>query len=203
MSAITLPETQSDTGRGSFAIKETIFLEISPYIEGDETTHKESNIDAELDTMNELHQQSQYILTSLRKTQPDLCSYLTLFERKVQILTHLFESMRLGETAKPNQMVTISTSGLIYQNAMSLGQYATAGGKVALRMVFFPSLLSIHCDAEVVSSKPFSNHEGVTHYQHELRFCQISEVNEDRLVRHMLETQSRQLRQQREERQQR
>ncbi len=144
-----------------------------------------------LSTLRELNYQSGHILAGLRKTQPEVSQYLSLLDRKINILTHLAASAHYGIGVEPNSWVNLSARGMAFDVVPDTYR---VGEQLMLQLMLFPSYVLLDSGVRVVSIRE-SAKEGKVRVA--VEFDGMSEQQREVLLRHITERQSEQLRRQR------
>ncbi len=139
--------------------------------------------------LRELSQQGSHILASIRKSEPEIAQYLALLDKKIEIIAQMEEKKRLGDETKPNLRINLSQHGLSFRQKKPLAE----GARLQVKMIFFPSLLSIECVGRVV----YCNAQEGSSYKVGVEFTNIDERQQEALIRYMIEKQSALLRKER------
>ncbi|MGM0595164.1 MAG: PilZ domain-containing protein [Pseudomonadota bacterium] len=179
--------------RQNFRIDESIHLDYRPLREGEappRLSQKSADVCRGLMQLRELTLQGGYALASIRKHHSDIAQYLSTLERKIELLSQITGAIALGDDITPNTAVNIGAGGMAFTTAEPF----TDGQRLALNMVLFPSYLCLQLTAKVVYSRPQTQGGFTTG----LEFEPLPESENDALIRHLLEKQSAQLREERE-----
>lgn len=142
--------------------------------------------------LNHLSSQAGIVMSRLRKTDPDVAQYLDLLDRKIDLVARMSESGRQREL-QPNARINLSANGVGLQRAEPLAD----GAKVEVRLVFFPSYLCVHAYGEVAYCREAENADAGHPYEVGVELTVMREMEREALIKHTLERQSAQLRQQR------
>ena len=142
--------------------------------------------------LHSLSTQSGLMLSHIRKSHPDIAQYLSVMDKKLDLIASMAEGSRY-ETLTPNNRVNISAGGLAFDHTDALA----ADTKLRLKVLFFPSYLCIHPLARVVHCERGINADAEKPYRIGLEFTRLAEAEQDALIKHMLELQSAMLRRQR------
>ncbi len=126
--------------------------------------------------------QAAALLASIRKSQPEVAHYLTLLDKKLDLMGRLIEGANFAEGEGPNAEVNISAGGLAF---LSDGP-VTTGSHLDLRIILYPSFVCVHPYAEVV----YCREEQAGQYRIGAEFSVISEPEREALVRHVMAHQS-------------
>lgn len=178
------PQTER---RDAFRIDDRIYLQI--ITDGMEDMDIDDKTGAHLATLRELNYQSNHILAAIRKNHPDISQYLSLLDRKLNILTRIVSMERLGAEVEPNVRVNISSSGLSFNSDEAYSK----GRVLSLHMVLFPTYVTINCQARVIYCQAEGEMVRIA-----LDFIDLDASTRELLIRYMIEKQSEQLRVERE-----
>lgn len=184
----------SDEGqaRGSFRIDDELYLEYQALPGGEEGGWDQAgdSLCEGLLRLRELTLQSSHILANIRKQHHDIALYLSLLDRKIDVLAQLLGGVIIGERLRPNTRVNIGADGMSFLSSVPL----TPQDALGVRLVLFPANLCLRLRARVVRSEEQAEGHRVA-----ILFEQISEVEREALIRHLLEKQSASLRRERGE----
>lgn len=179
--------------RQSFRIEDDVYLD---YRLLDADTSAESSIDADiagvcrgLMQLRELNVQAGHALANIRKQNSEIAHYLSILDKKIETLAQMTGAVGMGHDIRPETHVNIGSGGMAFTAKEPLQK----GQRLALKLVLFPSHLCIQATATVVYSK-----ESDGNFWTGLNFDPLPEHEQDALIRHLLEKQSAQLRQERE-----
>lgn len=186
-------QTNDTSGHGSFHIDDAIYLDYQQ-VEPDQLApawrHDTSHICEELIHLREVSLQSGHILANIRKHHPDIGNYLSLLDKKIDILSQLSATIALGGEVKPTHRVRLSAKGMEFNS----DEPVEVSSPLRLKVVLFPSHLCLHLQSTVSSCK-----RGEDGYRISVKFEGLGETEQEALIRHLLEKQSAQLRSEREE----
>ncbi|MFA5626562.1 MAG: PilZ domain-containing protein [Thiohalomonadaceae bacterium] len=191
--------SQAKERRSFFRIDDDVYLEYRLLAEENYQQRLQQPAELQQDSsalalqLHGLTSQSSSLLAQIRKRQPEVGQYLSIIDRKLELLSRALLDSQPDQVNTPNHHVNLSGSGLAFHSAEPL----SPGGKLELRLMLFPSHTMImalgrvaYCIA-VASGKPQAYRIGV-------EFTLLAEVARDALIRHTLELQSARLRQERE-----
>lgn len=139
-----------------------------------------------------LSSQAGLILSHIRKSDPEIAQYLSLMDKKLDLVARMAEGSRYEDLA-PNAHVNISATGLAFAHAEALAEDT----KLQVKMLFFPSYLCVRALGRVVRCESENTAREERPYRIGMQFTRIREAEQDALVKHMLELQSASLRRQR------
>jgi hypothetical protein len=127
----------------------------------------------------------------LRRLYPEVALYIFKLEQRITRLAHLIEQKNDEFPAQPTHKVNISGKGIRFTHWQAL----TAGDKVLLRLMLYPSLTRILTLAKVVDcvvDRSLSVDE--QYYAIRADFARIVDEDRELLVRHIHYVQRQQLR---------
>ena len=178
---------------GSFHLDDDIYLDyqqLGPDELAPAWRHDTSHICEELIHLREISLQSGHILANIRKQHHDIGNYLSLLDKKIEILSQLAGTIALGGEINPTHRVTMSADELHFDAEEAMAQDTP----LRLKVVLFPSHLCLHLQSTVSSCERLD--EG---YRIGVKFEGLGETEHEALIRHLLEKQSAQLRRERGE----
>lgn len=192
-----MPEV-NDERREYFRIDDEVYLK---YRIVDDEALTEQPVDHKLEvegganlglTLQTLASQSSNLLSTIRKNQAEIAQYLTLLERRIELLSQAVMSETIGADTQPNTPVDLSGSGVSFRSSTPLKE----GELLAVEMMLFPSHVFIHAYARVIASN--SDMHPRRPFRIGLIFEQITEEAREALIKHTIELQSARLRRERE-----
>jgi hypothetical protein len=143
--------------------------------------------------LQSLSSQSSSLLAMIRKREPEIGQYLSIVDRKLELLAQAVLGRQANLLHVPNHRVDISGNGLAFFADKAL----ETGSRLELHLMLFPSHTMINALGKVVyctavpSGKPKPYRIGV-------EFTLLAEIARDALIRHTLELQSARLRRERD-----
>lgn len=184
--------------RDSFRVDTTVHLEVRELADEEYQrlldTPAEHTVESSLvSQMRSLTAQAGNLLVNIRKTDPDVAHYLSLLDRKIDLLAAHLEGSRGTGTVSPDTRVNLGAGGLAFWREQPLAP----GARLELKLVLFPSYVRIHALAVVAHAEEDAQAPLPLHYRVGVAFTQLAEAEKDALVRHLIELQSAQLRRQR------
>ncbi len=183
--------------RQNFRIEDTIYLEYR-HIDDEADSENEINDTPLADVcrgmgqLRELDYQANHALTNIGKHHSDIADYLTILDRKIKTLSRIVGAIGMGSDIKPTTRVNIGSGGMAFDTREAL----VKGDRLLLKIVLFPSHQCLQLTARIAYSHG-GNGDG--NYLTGLTFEPIPEQQLDALVQHLLEVQSAQLRNSREQ----
>ena len=192
-----MPPTEQDREHTSFRIDDDIYLDYQA-VAADELApawrHDTSSFCEDLIHLREISLQSGHILANIRKHHPDVGHYLALLDKKIDILSQLTGAIGLGGEIKPNHRVNLGCDGMSFDSAEALA----VDGSLRFKLVLFPSHLCLHLQSKVIHCEAQTKEQSKG-YHIEVVFEQLGETEYEALIRHLLEKQSANLRERREQ----
>lgn len=180
--------------RQSFRINDEVYLDYRPLQPDEDDFYNDSDIAGVcrgLMELRDLNQQSSHLLVTIRKHHSDVAHYLSLIDRKIETLAQMTAAIGMGRDITPSHRVNLGTGGMAFTSDKPLDN----GQRLAVKLVLFPSHLCLQLTARVVYSNPKEGQEG---YCTGVQFNPLPEHDNDALIRHLLEKQSAQLREERD-----
>lgn len=187
--------------RRFFRIDDEIYLEYRPLSEEEYQQRLQQPPGARQDSstlalqLHGLTSQSSSLLAQIRKRDPEVGQYLTIIDRKLELLARALLGSQLGHINGPNHKVNLSGNGIAFFSTEQL----TPDSKLELRLMLFPDHTVINCVGRVVHCTA-ARDEAPQPYRVGVEFTHLAEMARDALVRHTLELQSARLRREREQR---
>ncbi|MFD2229307.1 hypothetical protein [Alkalimarinus sediminis] len=147
----------------------------------------------------QLENQISASLETLRSVQPQVHELLELFNRKINLVLSLDESISQPESEqqKRSQQVNISACGIAFPSHEQL----RPNDKILLDLTLFPSNVCLKLAAAVISSEPLPEPIGEDAYMIRADFVDITTNEQEVLVQHVIKRQTLQLKERREARQ--
>lgn len=191
--------TPSDERREYFRIDDEVHLEVEPLTDGlyqqlekAPPSAGDSPCDLVLH-IRSLSSQASSMLSNIRKRDSEIAQYLTLQDRKLELIARAVVGKQLDIGVGITHRVNIGAGGIGfgYHEAFELGR------PLRVRVLFFPSHLCVEAVGKVthcVSQSSDPQHP----YRIGVEFTLISQAVQDALMGHVLERQSSLLRQRRE-----
>ena len=173
-----------------FQIDDDLYLELHAIEEGGSDATAATDLCHGLLQLRELSHQGNHLLAGIRKHHSDIGHYLSLLDRKLELLTQMVADLAMGGTVTPSHRVKLGPEGIEFTTPEPLN----SGTLLRLRLILFPSHQCLQLLARVMRCEvqPSAGHLV------ELQFEQVEELQQDALIRHLLEKQSAALRQQRD-----
>lgn len=181
--------------RQSFRIEDEVYLDYRPLREdeapGENDNHDITGVCRGLMQLRELNLQAGHAMVGIRKHHNDVAHYLSIIDKKIEILAQMTGAIGMGGDIRPSTRVNIGSGGMAFAASESL----VKGSRVALKLVLFPSHLCLQLTARVAYSQADN---GNGEFWTGLEFDPLPEHENDALIRHLLEKQSAQLRKERD-----
>jgi len=182
--------------RQSFRIEDEVYLDYQPLPEdaapGSSSDSEIAGVCRGLMQLRELNIQTGHALATIRKHNSEVAHYLSILDKKIETLAQMTGALGMGRDIQPTTRTNIGSGGMAFAADEALHK----GQRLALKLVLFPSHLCLQLTARVVYCQA-NNGEGK--YWTGLEFDPLPEHEHDALIRHLLEKQSAQLRQERDQ----
>lgn len=123
----------------------------------------------------------QPILRSIEESNPKLAIYLTLIDRKIDLLSNAIIEDEVNELGYKSQKVNLSTGGLSFNSVESL----EPGSMIKIKLILLPEKLAVSSYAEVVKC----SHHDITKDEYTLavQFEYMNDEMRDLISRHVLD----------------
>lgn len=190
----------SDERREYFRINDNIYLKLRVVNEDEaqrplEEKRAEEDSPANLSlTLQSLTGQSANLLAGIRKSQPDIAHYLSLLEKRIELISRMVMGDHQGKSIEPNAHVNLSAGGISFSSDHALAP----GTLLEMEIILFPSHIHIQTYGRVSYCKP-DREKTTQRFSVGIDFTRISDMAREALVKHTLELQSARLRQAKEE----
>lgn len=147
----------------------------------------------------QLENQISASLETLRSAQPQVHELLELFNRKINLVLSLDDSISPpdSEQQKRSQQVNISACGIAFPSHEQL----RPNDKILLDLTLFPSNVCLKLVAVVIGCEPLSEPIGEDAHMIRADFVDITSNEQEVLVQHVIKRQTLQLKERREARQ--
>lgn len=147
----------------------------------------------------QLENQISSSLETLRSSQPQVHEILELFNRKINLVLALDDSVSesVSDQQKRAQQVNISACGIAFPSNEQL----SPNDKILLDLTLFPSNVCLKMVAVVIGSELLKEPIGDDAYLIRADFLNISSNEQEVLVQHVIKRQTMQLKERRESRQ--
>lgn len=147
----------------------------------------------------QLENQISASLETLRSAQPQVHELLELFNRKINLVLSLDDSISPpdSEQQKRSQQVNISACGIAFPSHEQL----RPNDKILLDLTLFPSNVCLKLVAVVIRCEPLSEPIGEDAHMIRADFVDITSNEQEVLVQHVIKRQTLQLKERREARQ--
>ncbi len=194
MNSEAQPQKNSTERRNNFRLEDDIYLDIKPL------TSLPNSLDAydpsicskpELilaKQMHKLEHDAQHLLKLIHDDHPPTAQYLKNLNKRLGIIHQLCSANLADNPLTPNKTATLSTHGLDFLHT----EVFAVESLLHLQITLFPSLEQLCLFAKVIhsSSKAEKHHIGV-------QFLYLTDTENQLISRHLIQTQSRQRRQNR------
>ena len=146
-----------------------------------------------LEMFAQMNQQMNATLGRIGEHSSDVASYLKSLDNKIELLAQMciFHDNQTG--LEPRRQINLSAGGLAFGSDEKLKQ----GTRLVMDMILTTDLLCLHLTGRVIQVS--DQKDGDYPYRVSVGFTDISDVEEDQIIRHIMRLQSEQLRARREE----
>ena len=129
-------------------------------------------------------------LEAVKRHMPEVASYLEGLNTKLDILARLLINQDIGLPSQPTHLVDLSAGGISFNAEMAV----PAGSLLELKLGLFPSHVFITSLGAVVTCTPRPGAEDGQPFRLGVDFSYIREADRELLVKHVVQKQSRSLR---------
>ena len=196
------PINAAEDRRRFFRISDAVSLSYRPVAEEDIGLRKalfKQEHESDFTIMGSLAsvtQEMSGLLHKIQSSEPDIASYLTALDNKIDLLGRAFLSRYYDLADQPVQPVNISASGI----AFSVQEKFEPGTFIELQLLLQPSFTGILIYGKVVSCEKGDLTGSNSSYSLSVDFTHINSSDQDILIRHVIKRQSKLLREKREAR---
>jgi len=147
----------------------------------------------------QLENQITASLEALRSVQPQVHQLLELYNRKINLMLSLDETLSepVSEQEKRSQQVNLSACGIAFPSPEQL----RPNQKILMDLTLFPSNICLKMVAVVIGCDPLKEPIGEDCYITRADFVDITNSEQEVLVQHVIKRQTSQLKDRREARQ--
>lgn len=137
-------------------------------------------------------------LAKIRSNNPVLTEVLELFNRKINLALSIDEKRLHNVDAAEKSMkdVNLSACGIAFPVEDSIA----VGAALLLDMTLLPSFINLNLKAQVIGASPLTEAEGADKYILRVDFLELSDVEQELLVQHVIRCQALALKARREAR---
>ena len=176
--------------RRYFRITEAVGLTYQ-YIDGSdgEPGIQPSTAPQALIRVSDLDEKIDKLLAPLAETSPEVAELIMLFNQKLERVVGFLsvESQIVGRIAQKVKQANVSACGIGFEN----DEYAEIGTRLRLELTLFPTELKIVTYGRVVGCN--EQDQGDEPYYWRVDFYGMSQVAQEKLIQHMVRTQTKQL----------
>jgi len=161
----------------------------------DEQSKTEKSTSATFETIelfSQINQQMSVALGRINEHSADIAAYLKGLDKKVELLTQMFLFKESGHNIDSRRQINLSAGGLAFAADEKLKQ----GTLIAMDMILSTDLLCLHLTGRVIQVS--NNKDGDFPYRVSVGFTDISELEVDQIIKHIMRMQSKHLREKRE-----
>jgi c-di-GMP-binding flagellar brake protein YcgR len=159
------------------------------------TTHR---MGAQATAIGQLENMISESLAKIRSNNPVLTEVLELFNRKINLALSIDEKRLHNVDAAEKSMkdVNLSACGI----AFPVEDAIAVGTALVLDMTLLPSFINLNLKAQVIGASPLAEAEGADKYMLRADFLELSDVEQELLVQHVIRCQALALKARREAR---
>jgi c-di-GMP-binding flagellar brake protein YcgR len=141
-----------------------------------------------IELFGQMNQQMSAALGRISEHSADIATYLKGLDNKIELLAqmHLFQDKQ--SELEPQRQINLGAGGLAFGSDEKLKQ----GTLIAMDMILSTDLLCLHLTGRVIQVSQEKN--GDYPYRISVGFVEITEVEVDQIIKHIMRLQSEQLR---------
>ncbi len=145
-----------------------------------------------IELFGQMNQQMSVALGRISDHSADIATYLKGLDNKVELLAQMYLFKDSGSDLEPQRQINLGAGGLAFGSDEKLKQ----GTLIAMDMILSTDLLCLHLTGRVIQVSSEKN--GDFPYRISIGFVDISDVEVDQIIKHIMRLQSEQLRAKRE-----
>jgi len=161
----------------------------------DEQSNTEKSTSAAFEAIelfSRINQQMSVALGRINEHSADIVTYLKGLDKKVELLAQMFLFKESGHNIDSRRQINLGAGGLAFATDEKLKQ----GTLIAMDMILSTDLLCLHLTGRVIQVS--NNKDGDFPYRLSVGFTDISELEADQIIKHIMRMQSKRLRDKRE-----
>ncbi len=158
-------------------------------------TEMESNFTV-ASSLASISQRMAAVLHKIAVESPEVAQYLQALDQKIDLVGRALLSTDSSLEEQQAQPVNLSASGMAFHS----NQPEKPGSILELRLILLPSLMGLLIYGEVVDCEKLDQPEQGFSHSIRVDFAHMRESDRDVLIRHVIQRQTKMLRQRREER---
>jgi hypothetical protein len=202
MSASELNHQDEPDRRRFFRIEDSISLSYHP-VPPEDLEHRLERLETEMEdnftaasSLASISQRMAGVLHKISVESPEIAQYLKALDQKIDLLGRAMLSNDPSLQEQQAQAVNLSASGMAFNSA----QPEKVGTVLELRLILLPSLMGLLIYGEVMGCEKLKDPEQGFSHNIRVDFSHMRDSDRDVLIRHVIQRQTRMLRQRREER---
>ena len=202
MSAHELNNESEPDRRRFFRIEDSISLSYHP-VPPEDLERRLERLEAEMEdnftaasSLASISQRMAGVLHKIAVESPETAQYLQALDQKIDLLGRALLSNDPNLEEQQAQPVNLSASGMAFHS----NQPEKTGTVLELRLILLPSLMGLLIYGEVVGCEKLDTSEEGFSHSIRVDFSHMRESDRDVLIRHVIQRQTKMLRQRREER---
>lgn len=158
-----------------------------------ESDSQVSNAFEVLELFGQMNQQMSATLGRISENSSDVASYLKSLDNKIELLAQMLIFKKNQSGIEPRRQINLGAGGLAFGSDEKLKQ----GNLIAMDIILSTDLLCLHLTGRVIQVS--SQTGGDYPYRVSVGFTNISDAEEDLIIKHIMRLQSEQLRARRED----
>ncbi|MBE9527025.1 MAG: PilZ domain-containing protein [Proteobacteria bacterium] len=146
-----------------------------------------------IELFGQMNQQMRVTLGRIGERSADIASYLKSLDNKIELLAEMNLFKENQSALGLRQKINLGAGGLCFCSDEKLKE----GTLLAVDMILSTDLSCLHLTGHVIEA--FNNNGSEGQYNISIEFSDISDIEEDNIVKHIMHLQSEQLRSKRED----
>lgn len=145
-----------------------------------------------IELFGQMNQQMSVALGRISEHSADVATYLKGLDNKIELLAQMYLFKDNQSDLEPRRQINLGAGGLAFGSDEKLKQ----GTLIAMDMILSTDLLCLHLTGRVIQISNEQN--GDFPYRISVGFMDISDAEEDQIIKHIMRLQAEQLRAKRE-----
>ena len=145
-----------------------------------------------LEMFGQMNRQMSATLGRISENSPDVGSFLKALDSKIELLAQMYIFKDNQSGLEPRRHINLGAGGLAFGSDVKLKQ----GTLIAMDLILTTDLLCLHLTGRVIQVS--NQTDGDYPYRISVGFTDITDAQEDQIIKHIMRLQSEQLRARRE-----
>jgi len=149
-----------------------------------------------IELFGQMNQQMRVTLGRIGERSADIASYLKSLDNKIELLAEMNLFKENHDALGGRQKINLGAGGLSFDTSFDNNEKLKTGMLLVLDIILSTDLTCLHLTGEVI--KVQANDDSNSAYNIAIVFKDISAIEEDKIIKHIMNLQSEQLRAKRE-----